>query len=110
MAGRAMAPLPAAALPTVTFGDSLRFQMNGEAVTLLHLPAAHTDGDIAVHFHGSNVLATGDVFVPHMPWISIDQGADVGGLLDALDLLIARVPEDVRIAPEGGRNPQSHFQ
>ena len=99
MAGEAVPPIEPSGRPTRTFADSLRFHFNGEDITLLHLPGAHTDGDVAVFFHGSNVVATGDAYVPHMPWISLDQGADVWGLLAALDVLLERIPEDARVVP-----------
>ena len=34
----------------------------GEVVEMLHVPAAHTDGDVIVWFRKSDVVATGDVF------------------------------------------------
>ena len=55
---------PPAALPTDTFfvGRSDLY-FNGEAVQLLHLPNAHTDGDILVHFRKSDVIVAGDVYI-----------------------------------------------
>ena len=35
---------------------------NGEAVQILHEPAAHTDGDSIVFFRRSDVISAGDVF------------------------------------------------
>jgi glyoxylase-like metal-dependent hydrolase (beta-lactamase superfamily II) len=36
--------------------------VNGEAVQLLHVPAAHSDGDVIVFFRRSDVVAAGDIF------------------------------------------------
>ncbi|MEN8374678.1 MAG: MBL fold metallo-hydrolase [Gemmatimonadota bacterium] len=99
MAGVVLTPFPDGARPTETFRDSLTLRFNGERITLFHLPRAHTAGDVAVWFQGSNVLATGDAFVPHQPWISLDAGADVDGLLDGLDRILAAVPDDVIVVP-----------
>ena len=35
--------------------------LNGEGIEVLHLPAAHTDGDSVVFFRRSDVVAAGDV-------------------------------------------------
>ena len=99
MAGQVVAAQPAATLPSKVFGDSLRISMNGEDITLIHLPGSHTDSDIVVVFNQSNVVATGDAYVPHMPWISLDQGADVEQLLAGLDFLLRRIPENALIIP-----------
>ena len=55
---------PVGAWPTdVFFGKRKDFSFNGEAVVLLFEPNAHTDGDILVHFRGSDVVAAGDVYI-----------------------------------------------
>jgi cyclase len=65
------------------------FPMNGEAVVLTHLPAAHTDGDSLVHFRRSDVLVTGDVFTPgQFPRIDLARGGSVQGELDALNRIL----------------------
>src|SRR6266516_7050073 len=57
------APTPADAWPTSTFfGDEKKLFFNGEGIEILHLPAAHTDGDIIVFFRRSDVISTGDIF------------------------------------------------
>jgi glyoxylase-like metal-dependent hydrolase (beta-lactamase superfamily II) len=44
-------PAPGGAIPTDTFfGESDEVFFNGEAVRLIHQPAAHTDGDVMVFF------------------------------------------------------------
>jgi glyoxylase-like metal-dependent hydrolase (beta-lactamase superfamily II) len=103
MAGVLVPPFLDSARPDIVFRDSLRFRMNGEEISLIHVPNAHTDSDVVVIFHGSNVVATGDVLVPHMPWISLNEGADAEGLLAALDRLLTIVPENARIIP--GHDP-----
>jgi len=40
------------------------FFFNGEAVIVTHMPAAATDGDSIVFFRRSDVIATGDLFMP----------------------------------------------
>ncbi len=55
---------PFAAWPTDTFFTAEKeLFFNGEAVQVMHQPAAHTDGDSIVFFRKSDVVVAGDVFV-----------------------------------------------
>jgi glyoxylase-like metal-dependent hydrolase (beta-lactamase superfamily II) len=100
----ARAGLPTRALPTDTyFGNTLKLShfFNGEGVQLIHLPAASTDSDSIVHFRGSDVVATGDVFdMEKYPALDVARGGSIRGLLDALNrLLDLAIPE---FRTEGG--------
>ncbi len=95
-------PPPFEAWPTDTFfTESKDFFFNGEAIFLRHQPNAHTDGDIFVHFRESDVVAAGDVYVnAGFPFIDIDNGGSINGLVDAANnLLDITVPADKQ---EGG--------
>ena len=55
-------PLPSAALPTDTFFNARKdLLFNGEAIQMFHQPAAHTDGDLLIHFRRADVVSTGDL-------------------------------------------------
>ena len=75
---------------TSTYFEPTRdFYLNGEAVVLYHVPAAHTDGDTLVHFRKSDVVATGDVFTPDLyPIIDLQNGGSVNGLIAALNTIL----------------------
>ena len=61
----------------------------GEVVELLHMPAAHTDGDLIVWFRKSDVIATGDVFsTVTYPVIDRTRGGSIQGILDALNQIL----------------------
>ena len=95
-------PTPAAALPTDTFFNARRDMLfNGDAVQMFHQPAAHTDGDILVHFRRADVVATGDLFTTVMyPFIDEANGGTIDGYIKALNNIIAiTVPSNVN---EGG--------
>ncbi len=82
--------VPFDAWPTDTFftGQKDLF-VNGEAVQLLHQPAAHTDGDSLVFFRRSDVISTGDVFVTTLyPFIDRARGGSINGIIDALNRII----------------------
>ena len=94
--------LPFGAYPTDTFrGGRKDLFMNGEAIRILHVPAAHTDGNSIVFFRRSDVIATGDVFrMDTYPVIDVEQGGTIQGELDALnEILNLAVPAD---KSEGG--------
>ena len=99
-------PWPAAALPVVTFNDKVTLHLNGEAVTAHHVPRGHTDGDSIVHFPASNVLHMGDIFFNGLyPYIDLDGGGTVQGMISAVDLGITLADENTQIIP--GHGPMS---
>jgi glyoxylase-like metal-dependent hydrolase (beta-lactamase superfamily II) len=93
---------PFAAWPTETFftADKEIF-FNNEAIQLLHQPAAHTDGDVAVFFRRSDVIAAGDVFTTTgYPVVDRARGGSIQGVLDGLNRIIdIAIPKDKE---EGG--------
>jgi cyclase len=71
------------------FTPARDFFFNGEPVILYHAPAAHTDGDTIVFFRGSDVVATGDIFIPDLyPIIDVQSGGSVNGVIDALNRVL----------------------
>src|SRR5436190_7200149 len=83
-------PPPFIAMPTDTFfTESKDLFFNGEAVQILHQPAAHTDGDVIVFFRKSDVIVAGDVYInTTFPIVQIDQGGSYQGIVDALNRII----------------------
>ena len=50
----------------------------------IHVRAAHTDGDVFIHFRKANVIHTGDlVFAGMYPFIDINSGGSVAGVIAA---------------------------
>ena len=86
----AQAPTPVVAWPTQTFsGKRKDFFYNGEAVQVIHLPSAHTDGDSVVFFRRSDVIAVGDVYsTVSYPMIDLQRGGSIAGVLDGLNQLL----------------------
>lgn len=94
---------PAAALPVLTFADSLTFHLNGREIRVFHLPPAHTDGDAVVWLPAANVLHTGDLlFNGTYPVIDVSAGGSIGGMIRALDRLLPLVGPATRIVPGHG--------
>lgn len=96
--------LPTRALPTDTYFGSvlkLSYFFNGEGIQLLHIPAAATDGDSIVHFRGSDIIATGEIFnMTAYPLIDLEQGGSVQGVLAGLSRLLEMAVAEFR--SEGG--------
>lgn len=85
--------IPSAAWPTDTyFTDEWEFFVNDEAVRLLHVPEAHTDGDTIAFFRRSDVVSTGDIYnTDRYPRFDLERGGIAGiiaGLNTILDLTI----------------------
>jgi glyoxylase-like metal-dependent hydrolase (beta-lactamase superfamily II) len=98
-----MKPLPATALPVVTFTESVTFHWNGEEIRAFHVPPAHTDGDTAVYFAKANVLHTGDLqFNGLYPVIDYAAGGSIDGMVAACDRLMAVIDEKTKVIPGHG--------
>ena len=82
--------IPFGMLPTDTYsGDEKELYFNGEAIELIHISAAHTDGDTIVFFRRSDVVSTGDLFTPSAyPFIDVARGGSVKGLLEGLNRIL----------------------
>ena len=95
-------PPPFEAWPTDTlFVPRKDLYFNGEAIEILHQPAAHTDGDSLVFFRRTDVVSTGDVFITTgYPVIRPEDGGSIDGVIAALNHIIEiTVPEEKQ---EGG--------
>lgn len=94
---------PKAALPVITVPGAISFHINGEEVHAFHVPAAHTDGDLIVHFKGGDIIHMGDVFFNgSYPFIDVGSGGSPLGLLAAFDRVLALTGEKTRIIPGHG--------
>ena len=76
--------------PTDTFFDDVKeVYFNGEAVRTIHIPRAHTDGDVIVHFRKADVVATGDIFTADSyPVIDLAKGGSLQGIIDGLNKVL----------------------
>lgn len=81
---------PAGAWPTETYTTPERkLYFNGEGIVMMHIPAAHTDGDTMVFFRRSDVLSTGDIFVTDgYPVIDLARGGNIQGIIAGLNRII----------------------
>ena len=82
--------LPPEMLPTSTFFTKKKeIYFNGEPIEILYQANARTDGDVMVFFRGSDVIATGDLFVTDSyPVFDDKRGSTMQGYLDALNRML----------------------
>ncbi|HXY78540.1 MAG TPA: MBL fold metallo-hydrolase [Candidatus Acidoferrales bacterium] len=96
-------PQPKGALPIITFDHDVTVHLNGEDIRALHVPAGHTDGDSVIYFPKSNVVHMGDDFVTYgFPFIDVDSGGSINGMIGGVEAAIAQLPADVKIIPGHG--------
>jgi glyoxylase-like metal-dependent hydrolase (beta-lactamase superfamily II) len=101
--GQKTPPYPAFALPIVTYTESMSLHLNGEEVRAVHFPNGHTDGDTVVFFKNANVVHFGDhFFVGRFPFIDLDSGGSVQGVINNIGTLIRQIPADAKLIPGHG--------
>jgi glyoxylase-like metal-dependent hydrolase (beta-lactamase superfamily II) len=91
-----------AAWPTDTYIEGQKdLHFNGEAIELIHVDNAHSDGDSMVWFRGSDVLVTGDIYNEvSYPVVKLSAGGNLNGVIKGLnEILRITVPADKQ---EGG--------
>lgn len=91
------------ALPIITFEHDVTVHMNGEDIRALHFPSGHTDGDSIIFFPKANVVHMGDDFVTYgFPFIDVNGGGSVKGMIEAVESVIQQIPADAKIIPGHG--------
>ena len=87
----------------ITFGEAVSIHFNGEEIRAVHFPHGHTDGDSVIFFTGSNVVHMGDdFFVGRFPFVDLDSGGSVQGLIENIEKVLAQIPADAKIIPGHG--------
>lgn len=94
---------PGGALPVITFSDTVTFHINGDDVQAFHVSKAHTDGDALIVWRKANVVHAGDIFVTYgFPFIDLDSGGGIDGIIAAVDVLLTLGDDQVKIIPGHG--------
>jgi cyclase len=93
--------------PTKKLSAHLR---GGEAIQLIHAPAAHSDGDSLVWFRHADLILAGDVFTTTAyPVIDVAHGGTINGEIEALNAILdlafpfSRMEGGTMIIPGHGR-------
>jgi glyoxylase-like metal-dependent hydrolase (beta-lactamase superfamily II) len=96
-------PAAVAALPVITFTDTLTLYLNADTIQILHMAPAHTDGDAVIYFRHANVLHMGDTFFNRLyPFIDYSTGGTLDGMIAAADRGLALSDDATTIIPGHG--------
>jgi cyclase len=96
-------PKPVEALPQQTFVDGYQLEANGETLALRHVPPAHTDTDVYVHFERANVIQVGDLLFNSLyPYIDSSTGGKIAGMIGAIDEILSLTDNDTKIVAGHG--------
>jgi cyclase len=97
-------PLPEPARPNETTRGEGSLEFAGRRIDYGYLPAAHTDGDLYLHFAELGVLVAGGVVSgERWPLLDYRNGAWLGGRVRALERLADLVTAETRVVPANGR-------
>lgn len=101
--GSMVPPAAKVALPIITFDRTLTVHINGEDIKALHFAKGHTDGDSVIFFTKANVVHMGDHFFNmNFPFVDVESGGNVRGMIENVEKAMAAVPDDVKVIPGHG--------
>jgi cyclase len=96
-------PHPEAALPVITFSETMTFHFNDDTIHVIHVPNSHTDGDAIYYFEKADIMHTGDAFINRgYPLIDIASGGTIKGTIAGINAMLERVGPDTIIIPGHG--------
>jgi len=96
-------PLPPKGIPTVTTYNKGTLMVGDEQVDYRYLPAAHTNGDLFIHFPKRNVIvAGGPVSAERWPVMDYLNGAFMHGFVRSYEILAEVARPDTIIIPANG--------
>ena len=94
---------PESAWPDITYTDAMEFHLNGQTISLMHFGPAHTTGDTAVYFQGTNAVHLGDVYNnAGYPFIDTDNGGTLDGVIHFCNEILKHIDEDTVVIPGHG--------
>lgn len=106
LSGRTADPLGEQFLPDVNVDDGDFVTLNGITARFHHTPAAHTNGDLFVHFEEADVIHAGDLlFSGRFPYIDLDNGGTVNGMIAGMQAIVDLAGPDTQII--AGHGPMS---
>ncbi len=89
--------------PTITYPNRMTFHWNGNAVNIIHVQNAHTDGDSLVHFTNLNAFHMGDTFFNGLyPFVDVSSDGSINGIIAAAEEVLSRSDAQTQIIPGHG--------
>lgn len=100
---RTIPPMVKAGWPVITFQEEISIHFNGEEIRLVHIPGGHTDNDSFIYFVKNDVVHLGDTFFNgRFPFVDLDSGGTVMGLLRNIKYVLTLIGPDTQIIPGHG--------
>lgn len=107
--GETVQPYPSFAWPMMTYDESISLHFDGDDIKAVHYPSGHTDGDSVIFFAKANVVHMGDdFFAGRFPFVDLDSGGSVQGMINNVASILAKIPSDTKLIP--GHGPLSTVQ
>ena len=73
-------------LPSAQFGQSFKYSVGGEHISMKYFGRAHTNGDAIIHFENANIAHMGDLlFNRRVPYIDKSTGANIANWQNVMD-------------------------
>lgn len=102
--GNTPEPLSGGFLPVIGIPGGSEIILNGHTARIHHTPDAHTDGDLWVHFVEADIIHAGDLLFSGMyPFIDLDNGGTVDGMIAGMQAIADAAGPDTRIIPGHGQ-------
>ena len=96
-------PVPAQALPLITFEQSIVLHLNKEEIRAVHYPHGHTDGDTVVYFQHAKVVSMGDLYFAGMyPIFHPEHGGSLDGYVKNIGEVLKATTVDTKFVPGHG--------
>lgn len=101
--GNTPEPLAGGFLPVIGMSGESEIFLNGLTARIHYAPDAHTDGDLWVHFVEADLIHAGDLlFSGLFPFIDLDNGGDVEGMIAGMQAIADAAGPDTQIIPGHG--------
>jgi cyclase len=88
--------------PVVTYSEVIAFELNGESIHTVHMPAGYSDADAITHFHTSNVIHLGGSFTADgYPNINPGQKGTITGMIETVSRFLQNTDPTVFVGDRG---------
>ena len=102
LGNRRVPAAPTRARPRLTFNDRINLSWNQDLIHVVHMPNAHSNGDVIVHFRDADVIHMGDILNGNYPFIDVDSDGSIGGIIRAVEEVLAHSRERTLFIPGHG--------
>ncbi len=89
--------------PNVAVFHGQKMTLNGQTLTFLHAPNAHTNGDLIIRIMPADVIVAGDIYVENgLPYLDLTRGANLARHLAGQKQILNLAGPDTIVVPGHG--------